>query len=327
MAVRPTLVALLLVLALIACTVSPSPVDYGDGGSVQPWGTADGRSDTEPEAYSQSSDLAIESETDAWVVPQEYCPPDGLEIVFLDVGQGDSILVRFPEGSTMLVDGGNKSAAQWVILPYFDKLMLERLDYLVPTHPDADHVGGLDDVVNEVEIGEVWENGQTNDTWAWLDFSDAVDAHGVPRIKVQRGYERDVDGCRVEVLNADEGWDDFNSNSIVIAVDCEGVSVLLTGDATAGTQTALVEEFGVHLESDVVKIPHHGSSDYYGGFAATVLPKAAVCSVGSNNAYGHPDKDVISSWLATGAHFYRTDEVGTVTIQAKDGNMTIETEW
>lgn len=256
-----------------------------------------------------------------------YEPPDGFEIVFLDVGQGDAILVRFPAGSTMLVDGGSKSSGKYVILPYFEEIGLAHLDYLVVTHPDADHCGGLKDVVFGVYVGEVWENGQTNDTQAWWDFSDAVDMRGVHRQVVHRGDQQEIDGCSVEVLNADQGWGDTNGNSIVLSVDCEEVTVLLTGDAHAGTQEYLVQERGAELESDVVKVPHHGSSDRFEEFPSFVQPWTAVCSVGEGNGYGHPDAAVIEEWEATGANLVRTDEVGTVTITAKAGKLALETEY
>ncbi len=257
----------------------------------------------------------------------EYEPPDGFEIVFIDVGQGDAVLARFPNGSTMLVDGGGKSAGKYAVLPYFEQIGLTHLDYIVVTHPDADHCGGLKDVVLGVYVGELWENGQTNDTLAWWDFSDAVDFRGVHRQTVHRGDETQIDGCSVEVLNADQGWGDTNGNSIVLSVDCEGVTVLLTGDAHAGTQEYLVQEYGADLESDVLKVPHHGSSDRFSEFPSHVQPWTAICSVGAGNSYGHPDSGVVEEWEAAGANFVRTDEAGTVTITAKAGELEIETEY
>ena len=326
---RVLITNLFVLVMLWSCVDSPAPVSPpGDADSARETdsGPPDARlpRETTPDAE-PGGDLAPPP-----VAPPDVpvvTPPDGLEVVFLDVGQGDSILLRFPEGSTMLVDGGNKSAGPGIILPYLEGLHLTRLDYLVVTHPDADHCGGLDDVVYGVDIGAVWENGQVADTWAWWDFSDAVDDEGVPRQVVSRGDEETIDGCDVEVLNADEGWDDTNGNSIVLSIDCEGITVLLTGDAHQGTQMDLVDVFGDALRADIVKIPHHGSPDRFRDFPAHVQPGIAVCSVGANNTYGHPNPEVIGEWEDAGAAVYRTDEVGTVTVTAKDGAVGVELEW
>ena len=281
----------LIVVLLLWCSCSPtseplSPPD--DSGSLGPWvqdtvpqSNDTSAFDTEEGSDSGTPDLEAE-DTVKW-----YEPPDHFTVVFLDIGQGDSILVQFPEGSTMLVDGGNKSAGWSTILPYFEELHLTRLDYVVVSHADADHCGGLDDVVLGVEVGQVWENGQTADTWAWWDFSD-----------VHRGYEEHIDGCYVEVLNANEGWGDTNGNSIVLAVDCEGIRVMLTGDAHSGTQEDLVYVYGTDLESDVVKVPHHGSWDRFSEFPEYVSPAIAACSVGAGNGYGHPDPEVVAEWCS-----------------------------
>jgi competence protein ComEC len=223
----------------------------------------------------------------------------------------------------MLVDGGNKGKGWSVILPYFEELGLETLDFLVVTHPDADHCGGLDDVVYEIEVGVLWENGDTADTWAWSDFSVAVDEMEVPRVTIERGDSEDIDGCEVEVLNADQGWGDSNGDSIVLSIACEGVVTLLTGDAHSGTQQEMAAELGDKLRSDVVKIPHHGSDDHYNEFATYVHPKIAVCSVGANNGYGHPSEAVLDEWEAAGAQLLRTDELGTIRLLAREGKLAV----
>ena len=317
--------ALLLVLLFLlsGCSLTSGPAKSApDGGALQPWQSDTAEFDgAGPAADTQDGALPDE------IVPDiPYQPPIGFEMDFIDVGQGDSILLRFPQGSTMLVDGGGKGAGWSVVVPYLQDLNLDYLDYLVVTHPDADHCGGLDDVVWEIEIGEAWENGQTNDTWAWWDFSDALDELEVPRRIVQRGDEEIIDGCEVEVFNGDEGWDDTNGNSIVLSIECQGIVLLLTGDAHAGTQEELTDEYPQGINSDVVKIPHHGSADRYTHFPSYVRPDIAVCSVGANG-YGHPDPQVIQEWEDAGATFYRTDKAGTVVVTALAGELSVVTEW
>ena len=197
------LVTSLSVLFVLTACISSTPPEFltGDADSIISWGTdtnSHWATDISSPDEQATPETTADTQPEADTLPP-YEPPDGFEVIFLDVGQGDSILLRFPAGSTMLVDGGNKSAGPAVILPYFDDIHLTQLDYLVVTHPDADHCGGLDDVVYGVDVGEVWENGQVADTWAWWDFSDAVDDEGVPRLVVVRGDEETIDGCEVEV--------------------------------------------------------------------------------------------------------------------------------
>ncbi len=318
-------------LVVVAWSCAPPSDSLGprdDSGTLGRWG----EDTSQPGEDAAAADLAHALDTSAPdTAPEDtavwYEPPEHFTVVFLDIGQGDAILVQFPGGSTMLVDGGNKSSGWSTILPYLDDLHLTRLDYVVVTHPDADHCGGLDDVVLGVDVGQVWENGQVADTWAWWDFSDAVDDQGIQRITVHRGYEEHIDGCYVEVLNADEGWDDTNGNSVVMAVECEGIRVLLTGDAHSGTQEDLVDVFGTDLESDVVKIPHHGSWDRFSEFPTYVTPAVAACSVGAGNGYGHPDPDVVGEWQDVGAKFLRTDQSGNITVTIREGNLAVLTEY
>jgi len=307
---------LLPLILLCGCSPAGSHADITEEAGIFPWGDVSQRQD-HSSAFPDHPPHPL----------GDYVPPDGLQVIFLDVGQGDAVLVRFPKGATMLVDGGKNGRGTEKILPAFEKLALADLDYIVATHADADHCGGLDEVVEGVAVEEVWENGVGKNTAAWWDFSDAVDQHGIPRVTVQRGDVREIDTCRVEILNADEGWGDSNGDSIVLSIECEGVAVLLTGDAHAGTQADLIDVYGADLQADLVKLPHHGSPDHDSELPSFVLPKVAVCSVGTGNSYGHPDKDVVAEWKAVAPEFYRTDQSGTVTVDVRKGIPTVSTEW
>lgn len=256
----------------------------------------------------------------------EYEAPDGLEIVFYDIGQGDAALIRFPEGSTMLVDGGPNQAGDQVILPHFDELHLHLLNYMVVTHPDADHCGGLDDVVQEIYVGELWENGRSKDTMTYQEFDHAVDQNDIPRKTVHRGDEEEIDGCQIKVLHADQGWGDDNTRSIVMSIACEGVTLLMTGDATEDTEEDLISVYGNQLCAEIVKVPHHGSPNREETFPQYVTPDVAVISCGAGNPYGHPNPEVVEEWTNAGADVYRTDQQGTITVTARDGDITIVAE-
>lgn len=245
-----------------------------------------------------------------------------LWMVVFDVGQGDSILVKFPEGTTMLVDGGKDWSGKNVVLPGLAGLGVEQLDYVVLTHPHSDHCGGLDEVVKGIEVGEVWENGEENDSCYY--FFKAVRDRHVPSRVVERGESEYIDGCQVLVMNSDEGWSDPNSNSVVLRIDCDGSTVLLTGDADDSAQEEMVEVFGQDLAAEVVKVPHHGSKYAFDGFFTAVSPDMAVCSVGADNSFGHPTKTTINRWQEAGAEFLRTDEDGTVRIWMKSPDIYYE---
>jgi len=231
------------------------------------------------------------------------------------------MLLRFPQGSTMLIDGGPNEAGDDVIVPHFEELHLTHLDYMVVTHPDADHCGGLDDVIAAVEVGELWENGETNSTMTYAEFDEAVDEAGIQRRIVERGDEETVDGCAVRVLNADQGWNELNDNSIVLAVDCEGAVSLFTGDLTERSQAEMIGVYGDDLAADLAKVPHHGSANRDEDFAGYVSPLYAVISVGADNPYGHPTAAAMQDWEDAGAEILRTDLLGTITVDIADGAL------
>jgi beta-lactamase superfamily II metal-dependent hydrolase len=250
--------------------------------------------------------------------------PEGFQIIFLDVGQGDSILLRFPEGSTMLVDGGGDGAGKWVVAPYLAAAGIDHLDIMVATHAHSDHIGGLDELIERVTVGRIWETGAEAETWDWYNFSEAADAADIKRLVVTRGYKTTLDGCAIKVLNSYEGWDNPNADSIVLRVDCEGKSLLLTGDVTSGAMLDMMDFVNADLDTDVAKIAHHGSPDSFEEFPAEVSAAVAVCSVGEGNPYNHPDSEVVAEWEATGAQVYRTDLRGKVVVTVNDGALVVE---
>jgi competence protein ComEC len=216
-----------------------------------------------------------------------------------------------------------------VVVPALEALHLDFLDYIVSSHPDADHCGGLDEIVKDVEVGEIWWSGIGKTTSTWQAFADAADAHDIPWTAVQRDDAATIDGCDVLVLNADQGWggdDGYNDNSVVLSIACEDAVFLLTGDVTDSAQADIMDYNGEELASDFVKVPHHGSNDRDPGFADLVAPLYAVISVGAGNPYEHPDPGTIADWEGVGADVYRTDQDGTVIVRAKAGQFFVSTQ-
>jgi competence protein ComEC len=249
-------------------------------------------------------------------------PPLALTVHFIDVGQGDAILID--SGDTdILVDGGRTSAS---VLAYLQGQGIGDIDLLVATHPDADHIGGLTDVLAQYQVNEIWVNGDTATSQTYQDFSAAVTAEGATVREPTRGYTTQMDGLSIDVLNpTSQRTGDSNEDSVVFRLVCGEVSVLLTGDATSDSEASMLAA-GLTLDSDVLKVAHHGSRySTSAPFLAAVTPEDAVISVGASNTYGHPAQETLDRLATAGATVYRTDQDGTVVLTSDCSTYSITT--
>lgn len=252
-----------------------------------------------------------------------------LRVTFIDVGQGDATLIEFPHGKTMLVDGGSGglfNVGKIAVAPYLQERRIRKIDYLVGTHPQMDHMGGLAYIIRKFHIGEVWTNGITREIPFYLEFSSALTQKGLsPRKMTGSDRSIEVDGCVIHFLNPSRKMDpnekSFNNDSIVLRLSCpalgtEGISFLLTGDIELKGEAALMES-GIQLKSTFLKVPHHGSRTSSGrGFISTVSPEIALFSVGADNPYRHPHPEVLADYEALGIKVYRTDRDGALIVEA-----------
>jgi len=249
--------------------------------------------------------------------------PEVLTVSFIDVGQGDAILID--KGDTdILVDGGPTSAN---VLAYLQGQGVGDIDLLVATHPHADHIGGLPDVLARYQVSEIWVNGDTATSQTYQNFAAAVAAEGATVREVTRGYTTQMDGLGLAVLNpTSQRTGDLNEDSVVFRLMCGEVSVLLAGDATSDSEGSMLAA-SLALDSDVLKVGHHGSSTSTSAvFLAAVTPKDAVISVGAGNTYGHPAQETLDRLATAGATTYRTDQDGTVVLTSDCHNYSITTE-
>jgi beta-lactamase superfamily II metal-dependent hydrolase len=239
--------------------------------------------------------------------------PGLIKLTFIDVGQGDSILIQNNSDFEILVDGGRKSAGENV-LAYLRENGVDELEVMIATHADSDHIGGLIKVIEakDILIGSVYYNGYPGDTHTWAEFSEAVAAAGLSLIPAQFPQTYSWGEINFEVLNplSDLVEPEQNDVSIVLTVGYEQINALLTADIDADVESMLLSRSS-DLEAEVLKIPHHGSKLSSSTlFLEEVNPDEAIISVGSNQ-YGHPAPEIISRLMNLGANVWRTDYLGT----------------
>ena len=244
-----------------------------------------------------------------------------LRVSFLDVGQGDAILVRSPSGTDLLIDAGrDRSAVR--MLPRELGPLDRTIDIVVATHPDADHIGGLPDVLSRYEADYYLSPGIAHDTSQAERLEAAIDAEGAAQIIAKRGMRIHLGGgAYADVLypDRDVSKGETNAGSIVMRVVYGDTAFMLTGDAPDTVERYLLGLPGAELESEVLKAGHHGSrSSTDAAWLAAVAPRSVVVSAGEGNSYGHPHAEVIARVEAAGATLVSTIESGTVRF-ASDG--------
>ena len=256
-------------------------------------------------------------------VPTSTSQPGAFSVHFIDVGQGDAILVEAGDAD-ILVDGGPGSSA---VLSYLAGQHVPDIDLLVATHPHADHIGGLDDVLARYDVGEIWTNGASATTQAYQDFAAAAAAEGAAQHQIRRGYSSQFGGVTLTALHpAEPLTGDANGDSIVLRLSCGSVDVLLTGDANADSEASMLADPSLVLDADVLKVGHHGSgTSTTDAFLDAVTPQDAVISVGAGNTYGHPAQETLNRLAAHGTTVYRTDLNGTVVLTSDCNTYSITT--
>ena len=236
-----------------------------------------------------------------------------LAVSVIDVGQGDSILVQFPDGQDMLVDAGDRQAGPAVV-GYLRSRGVKRIDILVASHPHADHIGGMPQVLEAFAVGKVWDNGYVHGSRTQESFLSTIKAKGIRFGMPKAGFTETVGDVAVAVLAPQKtplgGTDsDANNNSLVLRVSYGNVSFLLPGDMESEERATATK----WPRSTVLKVAHHGSHNGTDlAFANEVSPRYAVISYGEGNPYGHPHQEAVAALEATGAKVLRTAVDGTV---------------
>jgi competence protein ComEC len=257
------------------------------------------------------------------VVP--WNTPPALVATVFAVGQGDAIFIENEQGQQMLIDGGPDDtvlAKLGAAMPYSDRI----IDFVVLTHPDADHVTGLISVLRRYEVTTVVLTGVLHATPPYQAFLDELKKQNIAVEFVEGPYELDFAGASVlypfEPLK-DQWVESVNDSSIVLKIEEGSHAIILTGDAERAVEQELVAA-GAELRADVLKVGHHGSrTSSTEEFLDAVRPDYALISAGKENRFGHPHREVVRRLQDQGAHVFRTDELGDPSIHVDEEGLCI----
>jgi beta-lactamase superfamily II metal-dependent hydrolase len=247
---------------------------------------------------------------------------DYLKVVFLDVGQGDSIYIEAPNGKQMLIDAGLDAkvlSSLAKVMPFADR----SIDMIIATHSDMDHIGGFPLLLNNYKVTSVIENGATSDSEIYSTFEEIISKDKINKIIAHRGMHiilDDGENIYFDILFPDRDVSNLDSNdgSIVGKLVYGENSFMFTGDANLYTENQIEwNESGETLESDVLKLGHHGSKTSSSIlWLEKIKPSIAIVSAGKNNKYGHPDEETIERLKTLGIPFLNTAEIGNIIFQS-----------
>lgn len=287
-------------------------------------------------SYSAYLELGTDEVPDAAV--NSFIQKDAdLEIHFIDVGQGDCSLIKW-EGASILIDCGEREQAD-TVLKYLKKQGVKKLDYIIATHPHSDHIGGMGDIISELEVGKVIaprvSDDMTPTTKTYERFLQALKDKSLKltaakpdttyTLSSTKASAADKRPPKFEILAPVNDYKDLNNYSVVIRLTYGRTSYLFTGDAEKEAELDILE-YGAELDSDVLKMGHHGSSTSSSDkFYEEVSPDICVIQCGNGNSYGHPHKETIDKINSSGAKVYRNDTDGTVIVYSDGDEIFVKT--
>lgn len=273
-----------------------------------------------------ASEMPDGSDRAAGALPQS----GKLSVIVIDVGQGDSILIQTPGGKNMLIDAGEKS--EWEKLQgYLERAGVHRIDVMVATHPHSDHIGGMQNVVEQYEIGKIYMPEVTHTTSTYTGLLEAIQAKGL-KITRASGQKKSTisldDGVAIHILGPiGTEYDNLNNYSVVLRVEYGSTSFLFTGDAETLVEKEMLEKYPDLLDVDVLKVGHHGSTtSSSAAFLKAVTPRIALISCGEGNDYCHPSEEILKRLQRAGIELYRTDLSGSIAVYSNGRSLTVSTE-
>ena len=249
---------------------------------------------------------------------------DNLKVHFIDVGQGDSIFIELPNDEVMLIDAGESSEEEKVY-NYITDLGYNNIDYVVGTHPHTDHIGGLEYIINNISVENIYMPKAVSTSKTYESLLNTISNKNL-KVKVAKANVSIIssDNLSVNIIAPNsESYSNLNNYSAVIKIDYYNNSFLFMGDAEVLSE----EEITNDVQADVIKVGHHGSDSSSSlEFLNKVKPKYAIISVGANNQYDHPYDSILSRYESIGAQVYRTDLDGTIVATSDGTNINITKE-
>ncbi|MGB4659545.1 MAG: ComEC/Rec2 family competence protein [Mobilitalea sp.] len=245
-----------------------------------------------------------------------------IEVHFIDVGQGDAILIETAD-SAMLIDAGENIEGS-VVVDYLKSQGITKLNYVIGTHPHVDHIGGLDTVINSFSVDKVILSDSTHTTNTFEDLLNAIESNQLTITKAVVGNKYLLGPASFIILApSSTDYNDLNDSSVVIKLTYGDTSFLLTGDAGTLSENEMLQS-SFNLTADVIKLGHHGSYDSTSiEFLEAVNPTYAVFSVGADNEYGHPHFETLRKMINYNILTYRTDKQGSIVFTSNGKTISV----
>jgi competence protein ComEC len=299
------IIVLLVIVVIIAVVVSPEPK----------WRNVDtSGNDDSNETQDQNTPSDKPPASNDTIVTRS----GNSTVYFIDVGQGDAQLIKTADGRNVLIDAGPPASGN-ALVSFLVEHNATTLDAFVLTHPDADHIGGGDDVLAACTVLSVYQSGYVSTSKTYAAFQAAVVAEGCPAYNdthLDPGDRLDINSSvTFEIVAINAQSSNANDASLIIKMTDGTVDFLFMGDASSSVERNMESALGSALDVEILKVGHHGSaSSTSASFLSLTTPAVAVIGVGTGNTYGHPTNEALERLNAAGTLVYRTDLNGTVTI-------------